>query len=308
MRIWPAVTRAIKRTGGVSLGGAHVLPAARLGGPMPWIIAIMVALCVLTAGGALALANFASRAQAGLEDGLTVQIVEADPATRDAQARAATELLQRQPGVSAVRLVPQSELALLVEPWLGEAATSQAIVLPTLIEVQMAQTGDAALVDRLRRAVATVAPSARVDPQATWLDAVFNAIRALRWLSLVLIMLLTAASAAAVWLAARNAFDANRPTIEIVHHLGAEDEQIGRLFQRSVFADAALGGLLGLLFGSAMLMLLRGQFAALDSSVVAQGGLGPIDWLLIALIPALMTGVALFTARRTVLTRLERML
>ena len=30
---------------------AHLLPQTRLGGPMPWVIAIMVALTVLAAGG-----------------------------------------------------------------------------------------------------------------------------------------------------------------------------------------------------------------------------------------------------------------
>ena len=51
---------------------AHLLPQARLGGPMPWVIAIMVALTVLAAGGGLALANLADRARGELAGSATV--------------------------------------------------------------------------------------------------------------------------------------------------------------------------------------------------------------------------------------------
>lgn len=310
MKVPPAFARALRRPAGTNAGTgrAQVLPAARLGGPMPWVIAIMVALCVLASGGALALANFAARSQAGLEGGVTVQIVEADAATRDAQARAAAALLARDPSVAELRAVPPEELAALVEPWLGDAAGSPEIAIPALIDVRLALPGDAATLARLRAILAPVAPAARIDAQAEWLGPVFGAIRALRWLALVLVVLLTLASAASVWLAARNAFDANRATIEIVHHLGAGDAQIAGLFQRAVLTDAVLGGLLGLGFGAAALALLGARFAALDAALVDSGAFSPVDWLLVALVPVIMAGVALFTARRTVLTRLGRML
>jgi cell division transport system permease protein len=307
-----AFARAFGRSGrsGGWTGGpaARVLPATRLGGPMPWIIAIMVALTVLAAGGALALANFAERTRAGLEGGLTVQIVEADPAARDAQAVRAAQTLMRQPGVAAVRVVPEAELAELVAPWLGEVAGSDALALPALLDVTLSGPASGAMLSRLRAELARTAPSARVDPQADWLDSVFDAIRALRWLALVLIVLLTAASAAAVWLAARNAFDANRETIEVVHHLGGNDAQIARIFERSVLADSALGAGLGAAIGAAVLALMGARFAALQSGVVESGSLSPLDWVGVAAVPVVMVGVALVTARRTVMARLGRML
>ncbi len=305
-----AFVRAIRRghDGWAGARGSQVLPATRLGGPMPWVIAIMVALTVLAAGGALALANFAERTRAGLEGGLTVQIVEADPAARDAQAARAVQVLARQPGVDHVRTVPESELLRLVEPWLGEAAQSDAVSLPALIDVTLAGPSDQTTLARLRGELARVAPAARLDPQAEWLGPVFDAIRALRWLAVMLIILLTAASAAAVWLAARNAFDSNRETIEIVHHLGGNDAQIAGIFQRSVLTDAVLGAGLGAVAGAAILALLGTRFAALQSGVVESGSLSTLDWLGIAAVPVAMVAVALFTARRTVLARLGRML
>lgn len=297
-----------RETTGGSQRTAQVLPASSLGGPMPWVIAIMVALTVLATGGALALANFASEAKSGLDGGVTVQIVDANASAREAQARRATEALAADPGVAEVRRVPQAEVERLVEPWLGEAASSDVVALPALIEVRLSGGADDAALARLRESLSKPAPSARIDAQADWLGPVFDVIAALRWLALVLIGLLTLASAAAVWLAARNAFDANRATIEIVHHLGAGDTQIARLFERSVLLDAALGGAIGLLLGGGALVLLGGRFAALQAGMVESGALSALDWLLVALVPVIMAGVALYTARRTVLARLGRML
>lgn len=306
----PVMARAVER-GLAPLRGrraSHLLPRARLGGPMPWVIAIMVALTVLATGGVLALTNLVDRARADLAGGVTVQIVEADPVLRAAQAERTMAVLRDLPGVGDQRLVPQAELEALIEPWLGGGVRSEVVPLPALIDVRLeGEVRDEAL-DSLRSALAEVAPDARVDAQSDWLGPVFDAIAALRWLALGLIALLAFTSAAAVWLAARNALNANRSTIEVVHLLGGTDGQIARIFQRSVLIDAALGGLVGLILGAVALTILGAQFAALDAALVQGGGLDAIDWLLMALVPFAAVAIALLTARMTVLASLRKML
>jgi len=286
----------------------QVLPDTRMAGPMVWVIAIMAALTVMATGAALALARFASQAQSGLEGGVTVQIVEADRAGSAAQARRAEAALRSLPGVTEVRVVPEEELERLVKPWLGTAAEADELAMPALIDVRLASAADDTMLARLRAVLAKVAPAARVDAQADWLGPVFDAARALRWLAFLLIGLLTLASAAAVWRAVRNALYANRETIEIIHHLGAGDDQIARIFQRSVLRDAIAGGLIGLAVGVAALLLIGARFAALQSGMVGSGALTTFHWLLVALVPVIMAWVAVATARRTVLARLGRML
>lgn len=307
----PAVfTRASVKGAAAFRGGraARMLPNARLGGPMPWVIAIMVALTVLAAGAALALNNVTRAAQAELAGGVTVQIVEADKVVRDAQAQRAASALAVLPSVAGVSRVPQVKVRAMVEPWLGADADSTVIPLPALIDLRLHGPADKAVLAQLREELRKIAPSARVDPQANWLGPVFSALDTLRWLAISLIALLAFTSAAAVWLAARNALDGNRETIEIVHHLGGTDAQIARIFQRSVLSDSLLGGIVGLGMGWAALALLANRFAALDSGLVGAGGLGWKDWLLIALVPVLTCILALSTARLTVMASLRKML
>lgn len=295
---------------GTKLGGsARILPQARLSGPMPWVIAIMIALTVIAAAAGLALSNLASNAQAEISGGLTVQIVEAAPAQRNRQAETSVAILTNRDDVASVRRVPDAELALLLEPWLGETLDEDdAIPTPALIDVRLRGAVTPERLEGIALALSAAAPAARVDAQSGWLGPVFEAIRSMQYLAIGLVVLLAATSAAAVWLAARSALGSNSEVIEVIHHLGGSDGQIAGIFQRSIGIDALLGGLAGLALGLAAVLLLGQQFAGLGSGLVAGGGLELMDWLLIAAIPLFGVVLAVITARFTVTSALRRML
>lgn len=286
------------------------MPHARLAGPMPWVIAIMIALTLMAAGAGLALRNVAANAEAEIAGGVTVQIVEGAPAERARQAEVTVALLNNREDVTDVRRVPQSELDALLEPWLGQKdfAEEDVIPVPALIDVRLAGPVTAHRLEELRAALSDPVPSARVDAQARWLGPVFDAVASLQWLAGGLILLLAATTVAAVWLAARSALGSNRETIEIVHLLGGTDQQISRVFQRSIAFDAALGALAGLGLGLLAMLLLGRQFAALGSGMVAGGAFDLGDWALLLAIPVLGVALAVVTARLTVLSALRRIL
>lgn len=288
---------------------ARLLPQARIAGPMPWVIAIMVALTVMAAAAALALDNVAAHARGEISGGLTVQIVEGAPAVRARQTEAVLTYFEGRSDVVALREVPEDELSALLEPWLGGAIEEgDALVTPSLIDLQLAQAVSAATLRSLRADLARIAPAARIDAQANWLRPVFDALRSLQLLALGLVLLLTLTAAAAVWLAARSALGTNRDTIEVIHHLGGSDGQIANIFQRSIAADATIGGIAGLLLGLAAILVLGRQFGALSSGLVAGGGLSLFDWALIAAVPLVAVVLAMITARATVLLALRRIL
>ncbi|MEC8772519.1 MAG: cell division protein, partial [Pseudomonadota bacterium] len=227
---------------------------------------------------------------------------------RTEQAEAAAALLVGDPAVAGLAIVPPENVARLLEPWLGAGNAEDAVPIPALIDLRLREDADEATLARLQTLLADEAPAARIDAQAQWLSPVLSALSALGWMALALIGLLAFTGAAAVWLAARNALGSNRDTIEIVHLLGGNDAQIARIFQRSILADAAIGGALGLVLGLLAVWLLGAQFAALDSGLVAGGGLETGDWLALALVPLGAVALAVLTARFTVLASLRKML
>lgn len=291
---------------------ASLLPQTRFGGPIPWVIAILIALVIIAAAGGLALRNLADNARADLSDAVTVQIIEADPESRAAQASVAADALADHPLVTSVRIVPKAELVELLEPWLGTNASSEDVPIPALIDVELSRRATAAEVSQLQAVLDTAldqfGATARVDAQSEWLRPVYDALAAMQYLALALIALVAFATAAAVWLAARSAFSNHSETVEIIHLLGGTDAQVTRIFQRSVLRDAAFGSLVGLLIGLVAVWLLGRQFAALDSGMIGGGGLDWGDWLVIAIIPVGGVLLALITGRITIGFALRSML
>lgn len=287
---------------------ARLLPKTRFGGPIPWVIAILIALVVIAASGGLALRNLADNARADLSDAVTVQIIEANPQTRSERAQAAASALASQPIVTSLRIVPEDELVSLLEPWLGASAGSQDVPIPALIDVELASAASASEIAGLQAALDRAVPGTKVDAQSTWLRPVYDALAALQWLALALITLVAIATAGAVWLAARSAFANHRETVEIIHLLGGTDAQVTRVFQRSVGLEATFGALLGVAIGTAAVWLLGQQFAALDSGMVGGATLALEDWLIIAAIPIAGIVLAMLTARVTISLALRAML
>lgn len=292
----------------LSGGESELVPQTRLAGPMPWVIAIMVALTVIAAAAGLALRNAARSAAAELSGGITVQIVEASPVAREAQASAALRALRKMPDIASAQRVPADEIDALVEPWLGSAGGDRSIPVPALIDARTSGTVSADQLARWQNALRRAAPSARVDAQSSWLAPVFEAIQSLQWLALALAGLLIMAMSAAVLLATRTALGNNRETIEVVHLLGGSDRQIAAVFQRSIGIDAAGGGLVGLALGVVVVLFLGRRFASLGAGLVSGGALGWGDWAALALIPLACVVLAVLTARISVLRALKGML
>ena len=298
------MTRDRRRFGKAERG---LLPEGRMAGPMPWVIAIMIFLTVLAAAAGLGLAGAAARLDDQLGSRITVQVVEANPQLRDAQAAAAAAALRDMPGVVAVRAVPQEEIQELLEPWIGATAAQSDLPVPALIDVDLSPEGLAAL-DRLREAVVAVAPAARVDENAQWLAPLASLIGALKWLAAGLVLLMVGATAATVVLAARAALDTHRHTIEILHFMGATDIQVARLFQRRIALDALFGGVVGFIVGAGVLIGLGERVSALGSELLGSAGIAPEDWAVLAVLPLLGVLLAMLVARLTILRALGRML
>ncbi len=307
-RLGTSLLHGMRRLGG---GGAELIPLGRMSGPMPWVIAIMVAMTAIALAAGLAIGNAVSAAKAEIEGGVTIQIIEPRADIRARQAKAVATSVRKLTGVSGLRIVPQAELDDLIEPWLGTGiadATGSAIPVPALIDVRLARPASEQDLSAIAAAAQKAAPSARVDAQSNWLKPVFDAMVSIQIVAIALVALLTLALSAAVLLAARSALGANRDVIEIVHLLGGTDRQVARVFQRSIGFDAAGGGTVGLALALLVILAMARRFAGLGAGLVDNGALLWSDWLLLALVPFLATLLAMVTARFTVLHALRKML
>ena len=284
-----------------------LLPEGRLAGPMPWVIAIMMFLTVLAAASGLGLAGAAARLNDQIGSRVTVQVVEANARLRAAQAEAAAGAIRGFSGVLAVRIVPDSEIARLLEPWIGSGGVENDLPVPALIDVDLTPAARANL-DALRETVRAVAPAARVDDNAQGLAPLATLIGALQWLAAGLVLLMVGATAATVVLAARASLDTHRGTIEILHMMGATDVQVARLFQRRIALDALFGGLVGFLLAGGVLVALGDRVAAVGSELLGSAAISPQGWAMLVGLPLFGVLLAMLVARLTILRALGKLL
>ena len=286
----------------------RLIPEGRLSGPMPWVIAIMIFLTVLTAAAGLAMTRAMSDVSDELSSRATVQIIEANPQVRNRQAGAVAARLRTLPLIEEVRVLPPEEIDALIEPWLGTQDLADDIPLPALIDVKLARVATDAEYQSLRSTLQSIAPGARVEPSSGYIAPVISLVRSFQWIAFGLVGLLALATGAAVIISARSALNTHTETIAVVHLLGGTDQQISRLFQRRIALDALLGGLIGLAGGAVIIWLISGQLSALGSGLVQSVGLDWWSWLIIAVIPILGMFLAMVTARLTVTGALKKIL
>lgn len=291
-----------------SAADRRLLPEGRLAGPMPWVIAIMMFLTTLAAAAGLGLGTAVRALGEDLAGKLTIQIVEANPDIRNAEARAVERALGGTSGIVVVRRLEDAEMAALLEPWLGaEGLVGEDLPVPALIDVSLAD-GSIASIRRVEQAVRAVAPAARIDRHARWLAPLAGLIASLKWLAAALVILMAAATAAAVVLAARAALNTHRATIDVLHLMGATDVQIAWLFQRRIALDALFGGIVGLLGAAAVILLLGRRIDAIGSDLLGSVGLSWEDRAIILGLPLAGALLAMLAARITVLRTLRKML
>lgn len=263
----------------------RLIPSSGVRGPVPVLIAIMTFVMVVVAAAGLALANTSSIVKSGVENRYSIQI--ADGA---AKAPAAIAAAGAQPGVARVSQVPPEDLRRTLERWLGPAGQEADLPLPAIIDVDLRPGTDPAGVGR---AIEQSVPGARFLSHRTSLEPLLTALRGLTLLALGLVLLIALASAAAVVLAARGALDTHRGTIEVMHGIGATDDQIARLFVRQIAIDALLGGIAGAVAAGLIIALILGG----ASIATMLAGTPPIRWNDILWLVTLPLAIALLATQ-----------
>jgi cell division transport system permease protein len=286
----------------------QLIPEGRLSGTMPWVVAIMLFLTLLAAATGLILVEASRQGGNDLARQLTVQIIEADPALRAAKRVAVARDLSGSPGILEVKPVPEEKVRALLEPWLGSAVVDADIPVPALIDLSLSAPPSPDALKQLRDRVQARAPGSRIESHASWMAPFFDLMRALLLLIGAIVFLLLVATSATVVLAVRSALNTHRETIEIMHMMGGTDLQAARLFQRRVALDSLLGGMVGFVAAAIVIMLLGGQIAKVEPGLLAGASFPLYGWIVLALIPLAVTGLAMLMARMTVISALKKML
>ena len=277
----------------------RLIPSSGVRGPVPVLIGIMTFVMVVVASAGLALANTATIVKSGAENRYSIQI--ADGA---ASAPAAIATARATPEAVRVEQVPPEDLRRTLERWLGPAAAEADLPLPVIIDVDLKPGSDPAAV---AKHIEQTVPGALFMAHRASLAPLLDALRGLTLLAFGLVLLVALASAAAVVLAARASLDTHRSTIEVMHGIGATDDQVARLFLRQIAVDALLGGIAGAAIAGLILAAILGG-ASFATSLAGSPALGWGDAAVLALMPIAIALLATLVARVALMRALHERL
>lgn len=235
--------------------------------PVAWPLRIMTAIIVFLAGMALisawSLALGAARLDADLRGQLTIELPPNEDGTLATEKTAAlVAALEKLTGVTAVKPLTTEDAARLLRPWLGAETTDTAkltlLPLPQLIDVQVS---DAKAVTAISALLRKKFANATLTDHQVWLQALADKARlaATALLGLVGIMLLALFST--VIFACRAGLNVQKPTVTLLHILGATDDHICNQMRRYAWRLVWPGCLLGVLacIGAGLALSRAGQ-------------------------------------------------
>lgn len=269
-------------------------------GVLPWVIAVMVYLMVLAVAGGIGVVSATQGWSSGMARSWTVQVLSPAGKEREAEVAAAMQFLRQQPGVSAVRELPEKEARALLEPWLGTSAQSKELPVPALIDVTL--TSDAALDSHtVAQQLKAYAPTSAIDDHDEWLGQLSAFARGLQALAYLIVGLVVLATVAIVTFSTRAGLSSHHETIEILHLIGAEDRQIARELQWRYLAHGLKGGIVGAIAGVATVAGIGMLAQRLGSEgILSSFRFGPSAWAVLAALPLMVALITMMTARWTV--------
>ena len=274
---------------------------------LPLLVAIMVYLAALALAGAFSMNKLAERWDSGLTGALTLQVPAEAAAAADGPALdALVTALAGLPGVLAVEPMAREEMTDLLEPWLGETVAAGDLPLPRLVAITIDPANPPDL-EALRGRAAELAPGSQLDDHQRWLARLLDLTRAVEIMAAVVVVLVILAACIMVAFVTRMGLAAHDRAIELLHLIGAQDSYVARQFQNHALSLGLRGGLLGFLCALPTLYLARFLLQRIDSGLLPELSLRPLEWALLILLPVAAALVTMLTARVTVLRTLARM-
>lgn len=272
----------------------------------------MTFLAALAAGVAMLVADAASGWESDVAREVTIQVRPLPGRDIEADVAATTAIVRQAAGIADVRAYSRQESASLVEPWLGSGITLSDLPIPRIIVVKLLPDGTANFSD-LRKALAAQVPGASLDDHRSWIDRMRTMAETAVATGMVILALVIAVTVLCVSFATRGAMATNRPTIEVLHYVGATDSFVASQFQRHFLVLGLKGGAIG---GGAA-MALFGVLQAADAWLIGRPGgeeaaalfgslaIGPAGYVAMLVVIVLIALVTAVASRRTVAHTLE---
>ena len=285
-----------------------IVPRASISGrALVAVVAIMTFLASLTTGAVMLVRVSASEWQSEVAREVTIQVRPVSGRDIETEVRKAVAIAREVPGIAEVRPYSKEESGRLLEPWLGTGLALDDLPVPRLIVIKIAPEAAPDLAS-LRKTLAEQVAGASVDDHRGWIDRMRVMTRTAGIGGIGILLLVFAATVLSVTFATRGAMATNRPIVEVLHFIGAQDRYIAGHFQRHFLVLGLKGGAIG--GGAAILLFALAELvsdhflgsASVDEAAALFGSfsIGTAGYVAVIIQIILIAAVTAGTSRHTV--------
>ncbi len=278
-----------------------------------WISMLMVFIATLICAFALITYSSVQSWHKNISGSLTVQIPSYD---KEGNSRAdflqsdietTLTILRSSEGVLGANLLDDTQMDLLMAPWLGDHVSTGELPLPKIIDVSIDTLNQPDLA-QIKADLAEQVPLAMLDSHRVALaDLVTLAQNVIKLVGGVLILLLIS-MAFSIMFVTQSGLKVHHQVIALIHMMGAGDFYITRQFANRSLKIALMGGIIGFVCTLPVMMGFAYCINNLSGSFILETTLTDKQWGLLISIPIVAALLAYLTAFKTVLSTLKRSL
>jgi cell division transport system permease protein len=221
---------------------------------LPWLIGIMAMLAALLLCLGITLSGWIISTGGQYSKSFTVNIPVYDR-NGEQLVDQVKAVVEKNPSVTSVNRIADSELLKILEPWLGTGESAHNIPLPVVLDVSVRSGKDVAKIDfqALEHELTAIDAGIEIDAHERWVAAFSDFSAVAQTLLVILAGVLLAAMGITIAFTSRASLKLHGRTVQLLHSIGAEDNYVTRQFQREagrlVLIGAATGTILaGLLY------------------------------------------------------------
>ena len=275
---------------------------------LPWLIAFMSLLAILSVAGFLLLKQISDLFEYNSSDTMTIQVPSGNSEKRtNKKIIQIINILQETNGITEVSLVPKVEVIELLKPWLGSISKSQTLPLPQIIDIQI-DRGSGITPEKINNVLTIIVPDITVDDHSIWLIGLVKALQSAEITALFILLLIIFVIIGTVIFTTRTGMGIHKQTIEVLHFVGAHDDFIARQFAIRGLVVGLQGGLIGFFFAMPILYLFDHLLQNLEEGFLPKAEVNIFVWLSVALVVPVISSITMLTARGTVLKSIKKML
>lgn len=273
---------------------------------LPWIMATMAALGTLLLCTGLSVHHWTG-GQWETSSAITIAIPAASAdALKSDDRTALINQIQQVSGVSSARFLKRDEVLAMVEPWLGASKAVSSLPIPEVIEVQPQPDSTGIDSEALQTRIHDALPEAQVNSPQQWAKDYLLLQHVLQATLFTLAGLILLGMLSVIVCAAKVSLALHRPTVQLLHRIGADDAYVAQQFQRNAQALCARGVLPAIALAGAAYAMFSIFIASLQATLLPELSFGWPHVLLLLLLALGSLRVAGMAARIAVRRELAR--